>query len=271
MRFIASFDSLRTRIVVFFAALLVLVQGLAFLVVNTANYQIAKETIGQELDVGARIFLRLLDQQRDQLEQSASLLASEFGFRQAVGTNDTATIFSALTNHGARASASVMLLISLDQIVLADTLHPESHSQPFRFSHLTKAAAANGKASGIVTIDGRLYQLVVVPVNAPTTIAVPITARIKAYSAAEAPLSSTRNDFTNLTIIKPLVRRLSNFHSGIRPVRNCSEEGAISKPDATLLCFVTEFASGSISRYREGGRTTSDDQMSRSSLENSYS
>ena len=171
MRFIASFDSLRTRIVVFFAALLVLVQGLAFLVVNTANYQIAKETIGQELDVGARIFLRLLDQQRDQLEQSASLLASEFGFRQAVGTNDTATIFSALTNHGARASASVMLLISLDQIVLADTLHPESHSQPFRFSHLTKAAAANGKASGIVTIDGRLYQLVVVPVNAPTTIA----------------------------------------------------------------------------------------------------
>ena len=166
-----SFDSLRTRIVVFFAVLLVVVQGLAFLVVNTTNYQIAKETIEQELGVGERIFLRLLDQQRDQLEQSASLLASEFAFRQAVGTNDTATILSALTNHGARASASVMLLISLDQIVLADTLHPNARSQPFRFSHLTKAAEANGKASGIVTIDGRLYQLVIAPVNAPTTIA----------------------------------------------------------------------------------------------------
>ena len=166
-----SFDSLRTRIVVFFAALLVLVQGLAFLVVNTTNYQIAKQTIEQELGVGERIFLRLLDQQRDQLEQSASLLASEFGFRQTVATHDTATILSALTNHGARASASVMLLISLDQVVLADTLHPDSRSQPFRFSHLTKAAEANGKASGIVTIDGRLYQLVVTPVNAPTAIA----------------------------------------------------------------------------------------------------
>ncbi len=166
-----SFDSLRTRIVVFFAALLVLVQGLAFVVVNTANSQIAKDTIEQELGVGERIFLRLLEQQRDQLEQSASLLASEFGFRQAVGTNDTATIVSALTNHGARASASVMLLISLDQVVLADTLHPEARSQPFRFGHLTKAAEANGKASGIVTMDGKLYQLVVVPVNAPTTIA----------------------------------------------------------------------------------------------------
>jgi len=82
-----QFDSLRTRIVVFFAVLLVVVQGLALIVVNTANTQIAKDTIGQELDVGERIFLRLLDQQRDQLEQSASLLASEFGFRQAVGTN----------------------------------------------------------------------------------------------------------------------------------------------------------------------------------------
>ena len=168
---IFSFQSLRTRIVVFFAALLVVVQGLAFLVVNTANTQIAKDTIAQELDVGERIFLRLLDQQRDQLEQSASLLASEFGFRQAVGTNDTATIVSALTNHGARASASVMLLISLDQVVLADTLHPEARSQPFRFAHLTKAAETNGKASGIVTMDGKLYQLVIVPVNAPTTIA----------------------------------------------------------------------------------------------------
>ena len=165
------FESLRTRIVVFFAGLLVLVQGLAFLVVNTANYQIARQTISQELAVGERIFLRLLDQQRDQLEQSASLLASEFAFRQAVATKDTATILSALTNHAARASANVMLLISLDQIVLADTLHPESRAQPFRFTHLTKAAEVNGKASGIVTMDGRLYQLVITPVNAPTTVA----------------------------------------------------------------------------------------------------
>ena len=172
MRFSFSFASLRTRIVVFFAALLVLVQGLAYLVVNSANFQIAKETIIQELDVGERIFLRLLEQQRDQLEQSAGLLALEFAFRQAVATNDTATILSALTNHGARASASVMLLISLDQkLVLADTLHPDSRSQPFQFSYLTQAAEVNGKASGIVTIDGRLYQLVITPVNAPTAIA----------------------------------------------------------------------------------------------------
>ena len=165
------FESLRTRIIVFFAVLLILIQGLAFVLVNTANYQIAKQTIEQELGVGERIFLRLLEQNRDQLEQSATLLASDFAFRTAVGTRDSATIMSVLTNHGARASAGVMLLVSLDQVVLADTLHPETRSQPFKFSHLTRAAEAKGKASGIVTMDGMLYQLVVVPVMAPATIA----------------------------------------------------------------------------------------------------
>ena len=164
------FESLRTRIVVFFATLLVLVQGLAFVLVNTANYQIAKDTIEQELGVGERIFLRLLGQNRDQLEQSAALLARDFAFRAAVGTNDNATVLSALTNHGARTGASVMLLISREQIVTADTMHPELRSQPFRFPRLTEAAEASGKSSGIVTMDGRLVQLVLVPVLAPTAI-----------------------------------------------------------------------------------------------------
>jgi diguanylate cyclase (GGDEF)-like protein len=166
-----SFDSLRTRIVVFFTVLLIVVQAVALVLLNTTNYQIAKETIEQELGVGERIFLRLLEQNRDQLEQSATLLASDFGFRQAVGTNDNATVLSALTNHGARAAAGVLLLVSLDQMVTVDTLHPDAKPQPFAFSHLTKDAEASGKSSGIVTIDDRLYQLVLVPVRAPTVIA----------------------------------------------------------------------------------------------------
>ena len=164
------FESLRIRIVVFFATLLILVQGLAFVLVNTANYQIATESIEQELGVGERIFLRLLGQNRDQLEQSAALLAKDFAFRTAVGTNDSATILSVLTNHGARTGASVMLLISREQVVMADTLHPASRLQPFKFPRLTEAAAASGKSSAIVTMEGRLYQLVLVPVLAPTAI-----------------------------------------------------------------------------------------------------
>ena len=43
-------------------------------------------------------------------------------------------------------------------------------------------------------------------VTAATAMPVPIMAKIKAYSAAEAPLSSRKNEVTNLTIIKPLIK-----------------------------------------------------------------
>ncbi|MGB8339737.1 MAG: EAL domain-containing protein [Burkholderiales bacterium] len=165
------FRSLRTRIVAFFLVLLVLVQGIAFLLVNAANHQIARQTIQQELEVGERLFKRVLDQNRGQLEQGATLLSSDFAFREAIATNDTGTVLSVLNNHGARIGASVMMLVSLEHLVLADTLLPDSRHQPFKFVRLTKQAEQDGKSSGMVVIANRLYQLVVVPVLAPDPIA----------------------------------------------------------------------------------------------------
>jgi diguanylate cyclase (GGDEF)-like protein len=166
-----QFSSLRTRIVVFFLVLLVLVQGIAYLLVNAANHQIARQTIQQELEVGERLFKRVLDQNRGQLEQGATLLSSDFAFREAIATNDTGTVLSVLNNHGARIGASAMMLVSLDHLVMADTLQPESRRQPFKFLSLIKQAEQDGKSSGIVVIADRLYQLVVVPVLAPDPIA----------------------------------------------------------------------------------------------------
>ena len=169
MKFVPA--SLRVRMIVLFSALLVVLQVFGYLLLSRASNEIARDTLEQELGVGERIFLRLLDQNRDRLEESASLLASDFAFRTAVGTGDIATVTSALGNHGARASAAVMMLISLDQVVMADTVHPDARGKPFGFPELTRAAESNGKASGVVLVNDKLYQLVVVPVLAPTTIA----------------------------------------------------------------------------------------------------
>ena len=49
-------SSLGTRIVLFFVALLVLVQGLGAFLVIQANSQIARQTIDQELEQGERVF-----------------------------------------------------------------------------------------------------------------------------------------------------------------------------------------------------------------------
>ncbi len=167
----ARLSSLGSRLVIFLVVLLVLVQGLGAFLVNQANSQIARETIDQELVQGERVFRQLLAQNQARLEQGAAILSADFAFRQAIATNDTGTIVSVLRNHGARVGATVMTLVSLDKVVIADTREGARLGSPFGFPALVDASSAAGKASSIVLAGDRLHQLVVVPVLAPDPIA----------------------------------------------------------------------------------------------------
>jgi diguanylate cyclase (GGDEF)-like protein len=163
--------SLGTRLVLFFVALLVLVQGLGAFLVIQANAQIARQTMDQELEQGERVFRKLLSQNQARLEQGVAILSSDFAFRQAIASNDTGTILSVLRNHGARLGANVMTLASLDNTVRVDTLDAARTGKTFAPSDIIKLAEADGRASSVVIRDGKLYQLVVVPVLAPEPIA----------------------------------------------------------------------------------------------------
>jgi diguanylate cyclase (GGDEF)-like protein len=164
-------NSLGARIVLFFVALLVLVQGLGAFLVIQANSQIARQTIDQELEQGERVFKQLLAQNQARLEQGAGILSADFAFRQAIASNDTGTILSVLRNHGARVGANVMTLASLENVIRADTLDSERVGSEFAFPDLIRLARVEGKASSVVIRKGKLYQLVVVPAMAPDPIA----------------------------------------------------------------------------------------------------
>jgi len=164
-------SSLGTRLVIFFVVLLVLVQGLGAFLVIQANSQIARQTIDQELEQGERVFRKLLSQNQARLEQGVAILSSDFAFRTAIASNDTGTIVDVLRNHGARLGANVMTLASLQNVVRADTLDANRVGTTFAFPDLIKLADVEGKASSVVIREGKLYQLVVVPVLAPEPMA----------------------------------------------------------------------------------------------------
>jgi diguanylate cyclase (GGDEF)-like protein len=166
-----TLSSLGTRLVIFFVALLVLVQGLGAFLVIQANSQIARQTIDAELEQGERVFRKLLSQNQARLEQGVAILSSDFAFRQAIATNDSGTTLSVLRNHGARLGANVMTLATLENLVRVDTLDEHRVGKTFAFPDLIRLAEADGKASAVVIRDGKLYQLVVVPVLAPEPIA----------------------------------------------------------------------------------------------------
>lgn len=161
--------SLQFRIVAFFVALLAMAQIVAFFLVNDANLRISRETAAHELATGEKVFQRLIDDKGKQLRQAARVLAADFGFRDAIASRDGETILSALQNHGGRIGAQVVMLSDLDNVLLADTLHTHSQGTSYPFPELLANAAT--QAATIKLIDGKLYQIVAVPVKAPTVIA----------------------------------------------------------------------------------------------------
>jgi diguanylate cyclase len=161
---------LRTRITVFFVALLALVQLAAFALVNAANTRNAHRKIEAELSVGERVFQRLLAQNAQNLTEDARLLAGDFAFREAAATGDAATITSALANHGARISAGAMLFVGLDGQVIADTLAPQGAPRRFEYPQLLQEPGSTTARVEIGQLSHKTFQLGAVPVMAPLSI-----------------------------------------------------------------------------------------------------
>ncbi len=163
--------SLEGRIVGFFVLLLLVVQLAGFFSIRYAIEQNARSNLREELNVGVRVFKRLLEQNSQQLVEATAVLTYDYGFREAVAVQDRDTILSVLTNHSARIKASGMALINLQNVVLADTLQPNVSGAQFAFPELIAGAAEHRRSSAIRLVNGTIYQIVVVPVLAPLPIA----------------------------------------------------------------------------------------------------
>src|SRR5438876_265816 len=162
--------SLQSHILALFLVLMIGVQVGGFVLINTVGMAAARKSIGEDLVAGALVFNRLLDEDTHRLVQGAHLMSSDYTFREVIASGDRDTIASVLMKYGRRIDASLMMIIGLDQRVLGDTLNT-AIDKPFAFPDLIAEAETSQRASAMVLIDGRLYQLVVVPVLAPTPIA----------------------------------------------------------------------------------------------------
>ncbi|WP_462158851.1 hypothetical protein [Pseudoalteromonas sp. GB56] len=80
------------------------------IVVLTANYffktaHYIEQQMQKQMQVAGNVLQQTILQQEQVLSTSASVLAADFGFKQAVATRDQGTIESALLNHGKRINA----------------------------------------------------------------------------------------------------------------------------------------------------------------------
>jgi diguanylate cyclase (GGDEF)-like protein len=166
------FHSLQRRIVLVFVGLLTLVMALILVLVTRSNEQIVAAELSRELAAGAHVFTRLVENNQRQLETAATVLSADFAFREAIATQDRPTIQSVIRNHGQRIGAQAMMVVSTDGQLVADSQRSEATERTFPFPDLLTEAETAGKSSGFRTMkDGKLYQIVMVPILAPRLIA----------------------------------------------------------------------------------------------------
>ncbi|MBN3754865.1 EAL domain-containing protein [Paraburkholderia sp. Tr-20389] len=165
------FHSLRARIAIVVVLLMLAVQLAGYAVISTVIGANARSSSERQLAIAENVFRQVLRANGEKLTQAATVVAADFGFREAVASHDENTVASALKNHGSRIDADIVMLADLDGMLTADSRGPSHGGAPFPLRSLIRAASRQGDASSIVTVDGKLYQVVAVPVKAPVTIA----------------------------------------------------------------------------------------------------
>ena len=161
--------SIGGRIIVLFLGLLLAVQLASFMALRASLAEHAHRVLPERLRAGERLLQTLLDRRAQTLIHGARLLAADYGFREAVSSNDAETIVSVLANHGARIGATEVALFATDFSLRAATTREAGHLVPLA-ERLATQSAASGQASIITLRAGRPYQAVLVPVRAPLVV-----------------------------------------------------------------------------------------------------
>lgn len=160
-------DSLRSRITASLLALLVVVGGLILILVLVAMRGSIIDQATARIEIGRNVVQGELNDQVRQLQRAATVLAHDFGFKQAVATRDEATVRTALINQGGRIGADLVAAMDPDEEVNLAIGPDVGEEAGFPFPEMTAEADRIGSNVATRVYAGHAYQIVVLPVLAP--------------------------------------------------------------------------------------------------------
>ncbi|MCP5144091.1 MAG: EAL domain-containing protein [Gammaproteobacteria bacterium] len=160
----------QTRLLITLLPLLLGLQCLTLAVVYERTRQHITEQSRSALTATRGNFERWLNETTARLADSSRVLASDFGLRGAIATEDRPTMRSALANAAMRIGAGRMMVIGPDGVVVADPAVPESEGSAFADTALLVQARDQGTAQSVLVIGNDLLEFVAVPVMAPDLI-----------------------------------------------------------------------------------------------------
>ena len=115
------FGSLKQRMTVLYAGLFAAVLAAIMVIVGHNISSFGEDSATRDLEANARTFDEILDLRARQMRSSADVLSRDFGFREAVATDDRATISSALDSLRDRSQSSAAFVIGYDGSVIGSS------------------------------------------------------------------------------------------------------------------------------------------------------
>src|SRR4029079_19655098 len=94
-----AMGSFRNRLLVLIIGLIVVTQSVTLVAVLARVEQTVEDRAAGELSAGGAFIEQMIRSRASQLANGVSVLASDFGFREAMATADPATQLSAARNH----------------------------------------------------------------------------------------------------------------------------------------------------------------------------
>jgi class 3 adenylate cyclase len=136
----------------------------------------AQRTLNRELLTTGKVFEGLLAERAIRLETNSMLLASDFALKSVIAshfdpsTYDAATLASAALSYRGRVGAGLLSIADETGAVLVSSPTRRDRRSIAQSSALKAAMNTQQAAAAIGEIDGRLFQLVAVPVFGPDVI-----------------------------------------------------------------------------------------------------
>jgi diguanylate cyclase (GGDEF)-like protein len=164
------FSSLRNRILALVLGLVTLVLAATITAVVIKARREVENQVGLQLRTAAATTREALYSRGTQLASAAVVLTSDFGFKEAVASADSATLLSALENQRERIRADLVIVLNPDGIPLSSTSGKLSSKTSADMSRIVRGDP-DGKTLRLYRLlDGRPYLLVISPVLAPDLI-----------------------------------------------------------------------------------------------------
>ena len=180
-------NNLRSRITTLCVGLVLLTTllSLASFWWSTSKFQ--AEKVQQNITVAQSVYKQYLKSKESLLLTAAKVLTADFGFKQAVATRDAATISSVLYNHSQRINADLMLLLDLSGRLVSANVNAQNFAD--NLQPLMDELLNNSEQSSFVVLNNQLYQVILLPVKTPRTIAYSLVG-FKITSAVATELKS---------------------------------------------------------------------------------